>query len=119
MTNWWIWERPSAIHSIFTAARGAAHHLALAQGKAYAKYLYGFFTKGLVRWICDLDELKENGKIVIPYFLGNKGKLKIKKWNELSEKLLDYVQKLDLMDFFFLSIYICISVYNFTLLHFV
>ena len=98
-TNLWIWERPAAIQSIFTAAKSASYPLAVAQGKAYAKYLYGFFTKGMVRWICDLDELRENGKVVIPDFLGEKGEGKINKWNELSNNLLEYVQKLNLIDF--------------------
>ena len=90
-TNLWIWERPSAIHSIFTGARGAAHHLALAHGKAYAKFLYGFFTNGMVRWICDLDELKENGKVVIPDFLGEKGEGNL--WKKAKEKILQNKHK--------------------------
>ncbi len=98
--NWWIWERPSAIHIIYTAALGTMYPLKKRFGECYSDYIYGFFKDGMVRWICDLDNLSNNGKKVIPRFLDKKEYDKmIREWDELSSKLhklIERVRKTDL-----------------------
>lgn len=66
--NWWIWERPASIFWIYTAASSATYPLVKIYGTCYANILYGFFKNGIMRWMCELDQLVANGKKVIPIF---------------------------------------------------
>ncbi len=64
--NWWIWERPASLFWTYTAACSAAYPLVKIYGTCYADRIYGFFRNGIVRWMCDMDQLVANGKKVIP-----------------------------------------------------
>ena len=96
MTNWWIWERPATIHLIYTTALAAEHELKKAHGEGYASYLYGFFQKGMVRWMCDFDNLINNGLKVTKTFLDPRVKKnKEKEWNRKTEKMLGEFEKIE------------------------
>jgi phosphohistidine swiveling domain-containing protein len=100
----WIWERPATIHLVYTPALGAAYPLKLAHGTAYAQKLTGFFKNGMVRWICPLKELIENGIKIMPDFINEESyQKKQEKWAVLTEKLEKDVEKVFQIDLSTLS----------------
>ncbi len=70
--NWWIWERPAQIHLIYSAAASATYPLVKEYGLGYASILYGFFSNNMVRWMCHMDAMEENGKQTLQKFLDQK-----------------------------------------------
>ncbi len=96
ITNWWVWERPASTHIIYTAASTCAHAVKKVYGYAYSKTFYGFFKKGMVRWMCDMDELVANGKEVIA-LMKDPDYYKEKKahWTKLTDELNQLFATLD------------------------
>ncbi len=98
MVNWWIWERPATIHLIYTTALAAEHELKKVQGEGYASYLYGFFQRGMVRWMCDFDNLIKNGIMVTKTFLNSEvRKSKDEEWKRRTERLIHEFKEIDSM----------------------
>lgn len=108
-TNWWIWERPATLHIIYEGALAIGYELKKKHGKPYAKTFYMFFKDGMVRAMCDFDELISNGKEVIKTYLENKDK-NDQEYNQLNQELISWFKKLEqdltkLSDQEFLKIY--------------
>ncbi|NQU98796.1 hypothetical protein HQ533_04970 [Candidatus Woesearchaeota archaeon] len=111
--NWWIWERPSAIHIIYTAALSATAPLKKRFGECYDKQLYGFFKDGMIRWMCDLDELINNGKKIIPMFLDKrKYERFIQEWKTKYSEIKKELEKINSLNLKTLSDEQLLDIYN-------
>ncbi len=98
--NWWVWERPGAIHLLHKGVLGAMYPLKQNFGGCYASMLYTFYRRGFIRAGCDLDEMINYGKKMLPDFLDDDNfKIIMGKWRSKEDELKLLIKKLSELNF--------------------
>ncbi len=96
--NWWVWERPSSVHLIYSSAYGCVKpHLK--EWDINWPYLYGIFRKNMVKWICQMEDMISCGRnIVETHFMKDNYERSIKKWDYRCDKIHALFNKLEKTD---------------------